>query len=131
MTDIKNQSKGGPTGSLEGRVFQPASFAELAEAIELAFDYRGDVTVSLKSGESVSGYLFNRQLSGPDPHLEMFPADSAESRHIRYDQIAAIAFTGEDTATGKSWEAWIAKKDSERRAEVDRVAAEAKIRGIL
>ena len=50
---------------------------------------------------------------------------------IRYDQIAAIAFTGEDTATGKSWETWIAKKDSERRAEVERVAAEAKTRGIL
>ncbi len=131
MTDTKNHSKGGGAGSPEGRVFQPASFAELAEAVELAFDYRGDVTVSLKSGESLSGYLFNRQASGSDSYLEMFPSESSDARHIRYDQIAAIAFTGEDTATGKSWETWIAKKDSERRAEVERIAAEARTRGIL
>ncbi len=131
MTDTKNHSSGGLSGSPEGRVFQPASFAELAEAVELAFDYRGDVTVSLKSGESLSGYLFNRQVSGSDSYLEMFPSTSSDARRIRYDQIVSIAFTGEDTATGKSWETWIAKKDSERRAEVERVAADAKARGIV
>jgi hypothetical protein len=131
MTNTQNQSSGGIAGSPEGRVFQPASFAELAEAVELAFDYRGDVTVSLKSGESLSGYIFNRQVGGSDSSLEMFPSDSSQARQIRYDQIAAIAFTGEDTATGKSWEMWIAKKDSERRAEINRVAADAKTRGIL
>lgn len=131
MTDTKNHSTVGVTGSPEGRVFQPGSFNELAEAVELAFDYRGDVTVSLKSGESISGYLFNRQVSGPDSYLEIFPSDSAETRRIRYDQIATIAFTGEDTATGKSWETWVSKKDSERQIEVERVASEARTRGIL
>ena len=131
MTDTKNHRNGGVTGSPEGRVFQPASFAELAEAVELAFDYRGDVTVSLQSGESLNGYLFNRQVSGSDSYLEMFPSNSSDARRIRYDQIASIAFTGKDTATGKSWETWIAKKDSERRAEVERVAADAKARGIV
>ena len=131
MTDTKNHSTAGVTGSPEGRAFQPGSFNELAEAIELAFDYRGDVTVSLKSGESISGYLFNRQVSGSDSYLEIFPSDSAETRRIRYDQIATIAFTGEDTATGKSWETWVSKKDSERQIEVERVAAEARTRGIL
>jgi hypothetical protein len=130
MTDTKNHSSGA-TGSPEGRVFQPTSFAELAEAVELAFDYRGDVTVSLKSGESLSGYLFNRQVKGTDSSIEVFPSDSSQSRQIRYDQIVAIAFTGEDTATGKSWENWIAKKESERRAEIARVAADAKARGIV
>src|SRR5688572_24035573 len=126
MTDTKNHSKEGVAGSPEGRIFQPASFAELAEAVELAFDYRGDVTVSLKSGESLSGYLYNRQINGSDSYLEVFPSDRSDARRIRYDQIIAIAFTGEDTATGKSWEAWIAKKDSERRAEVERIAADAR-----
>ena len=69
--------------------------------------------------------------SGSDSYLEIFPSDSAEARRIRFDQIAAIAFTGEDTATGKSWEAWVAKKDSERQIEVERIAAEARTRGIL
>ena len=131
MTDTKNHSAGGAAESPKGRVFQPASFAELVEAVELAFDYRGDVTVSLKSGESLGGYLFNRQVNGSDSYLELFPSDSSEARHFRYDQISGIAFSGEDTATGKSWENWIAKKDSDRRAEVDRVAADAQARGIL
>jgi transcriptional antiterminator Rof (Rho-off) len=131
MTDTKQPKSGGVTGSLEGRIFRPASFAELAEAVELAFDYRGDVTVSLKSGESLSGYLFNRQVSGSDSSLDIFPSDSSSARQIRYDQISALAFTGEDTATGKSWENWIAKKDSERRAEIERIAADAKARGIV
>lgn len=131
MTDTKNHSTAGVTGSPEGRVFQPGSFNELAEAVELAFDYRGDVTVSLKSGESISGYLFNRKVGGSESYLELFPSDSPEARRIRYDQIATIAFTGEDTATGKSWETWVSKKDSERQIEVERVAAEARTRGIL
>jgi transcriptional antiterminator Rof (Rho-off) len=131
MTDTKNHDVDNVAGSLEGRVFRPASFAELAEAVELAFDYRGDVTITLKSGESLAGYLFNRQVSGSESSLELFPSDSSIAQKIRYDQIATIAFTGEDTATGKSWETWISKKESERRAEVERVAADAKARGIL
>ncbi len=131
MTDTKNHGIDSVAGSLEGRVFRPASFAELAESVELAFDYRGDVTIALKSGESLVGYLFNRQVSGSESSLELFPSDSSIAQKIRYDQIATIAFTGEDTATGKSWETWIAKKESERRAEVERVAADAKARGIL
>ena len=131
MTDTKNKNTSGVNGSPEGRVFQPGSLHELTEAVELAFDYRGDVMVSLKSGESISGYLFNRQVSGSDSYLEIFPSDSSETRRILYDQITTIAFTGEDTATGKSWETWVSKKDSERQIEVERVAAEARTQGIL
>ncbi len=130
MTDTKNHTAGG-VGSLEGRVFRPTSPGELAEAVELAFDYRGDVTLELNSGESVVGYLFNRQATGADPSIEVFPADSPAPQRIPYRMIATIAFTGEDTANGKSWEAWVSKKESDRRAEADRVAADAKARGYL
>lgn len=129
MTDAKYHAP--ETGSLEGRMFRPASPAELREAIELAFDYRGDITVELKSGGQVMGYLFNRTATGEQPTIELFPATSSGTLTIPFSEVAAIAFTGEDTATGKSWEAWIAKKDSERRQDVDRVAAEAKARGHL
>ena len=131
MTDTKNHISGGGAGSLEGRVFRPASSAEAAEAVELAFDYRGDVTLSLTSGESVIGYLFNRQVAGADSYIELFPADNPAPRRISFNAIATIAFTGEDTANGKSWETWVSKKESERRAETDRVAADAKSRGYL
>lgn len=131
VTDTKNHSDGNPSSSLEGRRFLPASPAELAEAIELAFDYRGDVTIELTSGERLEGYVFNRSTGGPAPALELFPADAPGVRHVLYSDIRSVAFTGEDTATGKSWETWVAKKESERRAEVERVAADAKARGHL
>lgn len=129
MTDAKYHAP--ETGSLEGRVFRPATPEELAGAIELAFDYRGDITVELKSGDRVIGYLFNRTATGDQPTIELFPATSSGTMTIPYSEIAAIAFTGEDTATGKSWEAWMAKKDTDRRQDVDRAAAEAKARGHL
>lgn len=131
MTDTKNHSSAGQGRTLEGRVFRPASFDEVAEAVELAFDYRGDVTVSLKSGDSLCGYIFNRRLAGSESSLELFLADSPHPTLVRYDEIAAIAFTGEDTASGKSWETWMAKKESERQSESERVATEAKARGHL
>ena len=129
MTDAKYHAP--ETGSLEGRVFRPANLEELREAVELAFDYRGDITVELKAGGQVTGYLFNRTATGEQPTIELFPASSSGTMTIPYSEVATIAFTGEDTATGKSWEAWISKKDSERRREVDRAAADAKARGHL
>lgn len=129
MTDAKHHAP--EAGSLEGRTFRPTSFPELREAIELAFDYRGDITVELKSGERVTGYLFNRTATGEQPTLELFPATSSGTLTIPFSEVVAIAFTGEDTATGKSWEAWITKKESERQKEIDRVTADAKSRGHL
>ena len=130
MTDTKNHTSG-LSGSPEGRVFRPATDQERAEAIELAFDYRGDVTLGLTSGETIVGFLFNRHASGAHPSIEFFPEDDPSPRTIPYASIASIAFTGEDTANGKSWEAWASKKESERRAEAARVEEDARMRGLL
>lgn len=130
MTDTKNHTLSTP-GSLAGRVFKPISAIETAEAVELAFDYRGDVTLTLRSGESVIGYLFNRQVSATDSYLELFPADRPHPLRISYGDIVTIAFTGEDTANGNSWEAWVSKKDSERRAEAAKLEAAARTKGYL
>ena len=40
---------------------------------------------------------------------------SGERPTVSYSEIAAIAFTGRDTAAGKSYEAWV-KKYWEKRA---------------
>ena len=130
MTDTKNHIAMG-NDSLEGRVFAPHSASETAEAVELAFDYRGDVTVVLQSGESVSGYIYNRHVAAVDSYLELFPTDHPDPRRIPYHEIETIAFTGEDTANGKSWETWVSKKESERQAEAARLEAEARTRGYL
>jgi hypothetical protein len=130
MTDTKNHSPSA-SGSLEGRVFTLTTEQEKAEAIELAFDYRGDVTLGLASGESIVGFLFNRHATGEHSSIEFFPQDNPSPRTIPYASVISIAFTGEDTANGKSWEAWASKKDSERRAEAARVEEDARVRGLL
>ena len=129
MTDDKYRAA--EHARLEGRLFRPRTPVELAEAIEAAFDYRGDVTLELREGGKVEGYLFNRQSAGPSPSVELFVEGSAGSRQIAYGDIVAIAFTGSDTASGKTWETWVAKKASQRRAEAERVIAEARARGHL
>lgn len=129
MTDAKYHTPEDQT--LHGRVFRPSNTTELCEAIEQAFDYRGDVTLELASGETVIGYVFNRDANSAVPALELFPKDLPGVRKIAYADVASIAFTGEDTASGKSWEAWVAKKESQRRAESEQVAAAARARGHL
>jgi hypothetical protein len=45
----------------------------------------------------------------------MFPKDSTEKRSIAYSDIAALVFSGRDTAAGKTFEAWV-KKYWEKKA---------------
>jgi transcriptional antiterminator Rof (Rho-off) len=130
MTDSKDHTEA-IGGTLEGRAFMPNSTAEITEAVDLAFDYRGDVTLTLKSGESVVGYIFNRQVAASDSYLELFPAERPDALRISYRDIVTIAFTGEDTANGKSWEVWVTKKESERRAEAEKIEAAVRTQGYL
>lgn len=86
------------------------SDADLRDAVEKAFEYRGDITLGLKGGELLSGFLFNRVFTSPSPYVSMYPAvEDSKERRIELDQIESIKFTGKDTATGNSWEAWLAK----------------------
>jgi hypothetical protein len=103
--------------TLQGWVPALADEQELRQALENAFDYRGDVTLTLKSGETVVGYIFDRRTghSLSDSYVRLLPQDSHEKREIAYAEIAALAFTGRDTAAGKSWEAWV-KKYNEKKA---------------
>ena len=43
------------------------------------------------------------------------PKDRLERIAVPYSDIAGLAFTGRDTAAGKSWEAWV-KKYMEKKA---------------
>ena len=103
--------------SLHGAVFRPDSEEEILKVIELAFGYRGDITLELKSGESAHGYLFNRVLDGPRSYVEMFQADHSRPRRIPCHEIHAFHFTGHDTASGESWEAWIRTRRQEKKNE--------------
>jgi len=127
------ETKSAPAGpsSLEGATFTPQSAEELHEAIEKAFDYRGNVTLTLTNDETVEGYLANRDVTAKPPRVEMYPAKEEGMRVIPYADIRGVAFTGKDPADGKSWQAWVAKKDSDRKAEAERLEAESRARGEL
>jgi hypothetical protein len=104
--------------NLEGWIPPLASEQEIREALEKAFDYRGDLTVTLKNGAKVEGYIFDRKHDGAtlaDCNLRMIPKGRPEKIRIAYSDIAALAFTGKDTAAGKSFDAWV-KKYWEKKA---------------
>ena len=46
---------------LEGWVPELAGEEEVRQALEKAFDYRGDVTITRKDGSKVEGYIFDRR----------------------------------------------------------------------
>jgi hypothetical protein len=102
---------------LEGWIPQLATEEEIRLALEKAFDYRGDVTITRKDGSKIEGYLFDRR-SGPtlkDSLVRLYPKNSNQKVSVLYADIAALAFTGRDTAAGRSWEAWM-RKYAEKRA---------------
>lgn len=111
-TDVELEEK-----TIQGWIPSLASEAEIRAALEKAFDYRGDVTLTLKDDSRVEGYLFDRR-SAPslsDCTVTLFPKDRDEKVTISYADIAHLEFSGKDTAHGKSFETWI-KKYNERKA---------------
>ena len=102
---------------LEGWVPELASEAEVREALEKAFDYRGDITLTRKDGSKVEGYLYDRRTGKTlaESIVRIMPSDRGGRVNIAYSDIAAIAFSGRDTAAGKTFEAWV-KKYWEKKA---------------
>lgn len=103
--------------NLQGWIPQLATEGDIRAVIEKAFDYRGDVTVTRKDGVEVAGYLFDRRIGSTlaNSVVRLIVPNRSERPAIPYSDIAAIAFTGRDTAAGKSYEAWV-KKYWEKRA---------------
>jgi hypothetical protein len=96
---------------LQGWVPELASEDDLREALEKAFDYRGDVTITSKDGAKLEGYIFDRIIGQTlsTSFVRLLPKDSNQRIKIAYEDISALVFTGRDTAAGKSWEAWVKK----------------------
>ncbi len=96
---------------LEGWIPELASDADVREALEKAFDYRGDITITRKDGSQITGYLFDRRsgLSLTDSFVRIIPSNAPTKMSVAYSDIAALAFSGRDTAAGKTFEAWVKK----------------------
>jgi hypothetical protein len=100
--------------SLEGWAPEPGPDLPLARIVELAFDYRGNTTVVKRDGTALHGYVFNRDADSPAPYLEMFDAEGGGPHRVPYAEVRTIHFTGKDTAAGKSYAAWLARKQAEK-----------------
>ncbi len=108
----------GAREQLQGWIPSLASPDEIRTALDKAFDYRGDVTLTLRNGEKIEGYIFDRRSGGPalDQCLvRMLPRGGTEKISIRYSDVTRLEFSGRDTAAGKSFELWV-RKYNERKA---------------
>jgi hypothetical protein len=109
--------------NLEGWVPALANDNDLREALEKAFDYRGDVTLTLKSGErgevpeKIEAFIFNRHTGATltESWVQYFAPNAPEKRKVSYAEIARLEFTGKDRAAGKHWEDWV-KAYNEKKA---------------
>ncbi|MEE9248430.1 MAG: hypothetical protein V3U79_07020 [Dehalococcoidia bacterium] len=86
----------------------------LVQVIDLAFDYRGNITIVKANGDQVVGYIFNRNSDAPEPYIEYFDESGNGPFPLLYSEIGNIRFTGKDTAAGKSWDAWLKRKEAEK-----------------
>jgi hypothetical protein len=112
--------------SEQGLVVDGNDPVALRAAIDLAVDYRGDVSITPRSGDAaIEGYVFDRA-AGATPGedvVRLFPRDGDEQVRVRVADIARIEFTGRDPAAGKSFETWmkkyVAKKLAGEQANIE------------
>ncbi len=89
-----------------------STMANFIDGLRAAVDYRGDCTLELKDGSSVEGFLYNLDIQTVD----LFPKNSPRAMSVKISDVKTLIFTGEDTASGKGWEDWMKKKETERAA---------------
>ncbi len=84
----------------------------MRQAIAMAVNYRGDVTITRAStGDVIEGFVFDHRPS-EDPAqdiVRMIPKDGSGKLNLPLSDIASLEFTGRDTAQGKSFETWMKK----------------------
>jgi hypothetical protein len=87
--------------SVEGWVPALASENELREALEKAFDYRGDVAITKKDGSKVDGYIFDRVTGAnlensfvrvlPMPKSRHWPFPGATRRQAKAGKLGYVS----------------------------------------
>jgi hypothetical protein len=112
---------------LEGTIPVMATDAEVRDVLEKAFDYRGDITVTRKDGSVVEGYLYDRRTTSAleTSVIRLIPTPTkgttgttVERVNIPYADVAGLAFSGRDTAAGKTFDAWVKKAAGETNIQI-------------
>ena len=104
--------------NVQGWIPALGSDGELRYALEKAFDYRGDVAITLKSGERIDAFIFNRHTGATlaDSHVEYFAPKVAQKLRLSYADIDRLEFSGKDCAAGKQWQDWVTKYNERKAA---------------
>lgn len=115
--DILEVAPGTAHEKLEGWLPNLGNEEDIRQALEKAFDYRGDVVITRKDGSKIEGYVFDRKTGKnlADSFVRIIPSNAREKLSISYSDISALKFSERDPAAGKSFEAWV-KKYWEKRA---------------
>jgi hopanoid biosynthesis associated radical SAM protein HpnH len=94
--------------TLQGKA---AAGDQLPEGLEQAFDYRGDVTIQLKTGGQIEGYVFDRQGRPGSGEAKIRIILKNEGRRVTVEQaqIENLTFSGRDMADGRSFKSWVQK----------------------
>ncbi len=111
---------------LEGWVPEMATSEELQSALEHAFSYRGDVTITRKDGSQVEGYVFDRRI-GRDlagSSVRLLSKSDGRKVSVSFADVARLAFSGRDMAAGKSWESWVTQYWERRAAGEKNISLE-------
>jgi hypothetical protein len=103
---------------LEGWVPELASDEDLKNALEKAFDYRGDVMITTKAGEKIEAYIFNRHTGATlaESWVQYFTPKANSKLKMSYAEIARLEFSGKDRAAGKHWEDWVTAYNERKAA---------------
>jgi hypothetical protein len=103
---------------LEGWIPELAREEDIRQALEKAFDYRGDVTITRRDGTKLEGYVFDRRTGSSlsDSFVRIIPSNARERLSVPYSDIAALRFSDRDPAAGKSFDAWVRKYWEKRAA---------------
>ena len=74
----------------------------VADAIDRAFHYRGDVRVRTEDGAAVTGYLFNRNTHAREPFVQVLEKETGNAVSIPYRRITRVDFIGPDAASASA-----------------------------
>ncbi len=90
---------------------------EMFDALDKAFDYRGDVTLTLKNGERFEAYIFDRRPGAIAGAIlrEAFSRElEREACASRTARLRGWSLRARIAPPGKHWEAWV-KQYKERK----------------
>lgn len=101
------------TRFVETGIYAKKSENTLINQLRELIDFRGDITMTLKTGSEREGYLFNIT----ETTAEFYPKDAPGKACVLIEEIKSVRKSGKDCAEGKSWENWVTKYKTKKEAQ--------------